>query len=396
MATFNRAKVANATGTATTGTLTLGATSPGYSDLSKYNTRNDVPYLITWDGGYELGIGTVSLTASTYYLARTKVLENSSGTYVALQVPAQAEIAVTNLFHTAVALGSPGSTPSPPKASGSGALAIGPYCTASGLVSTATGSGATASGSNSLALGSGPTAGGTSSIAAGSNASAAAESSIAIGGAASAGVNGTAGVAVGSNASVTNENAVAIGLYAKALTSNSVAIGRLALTQTFGSVAIGWGANATKYGAIAIGESELATLAPKQIAIGGTLAFVFQMSTTAQTPTPVTVFGTTYVVIPTKELWRIKITLVAGARNDTSPYVPVAGATYSIDCLATSTGIVAGGAVVTDMSFGGFGGVASFEVTATGQIKAYGTGHNESTTTTWKAELRIVRIDPSV
>ena len=48
------------------------------------------------------------------------------------------------------------------------------------------------------------------------------------------------------------------------------------------------------------------------------------------------------------------------------------------------------------MSFGGFGGVASFEVTATGQIKAYGTGHNESTTTTWKAELRIVRIDPSV
>lgn len=53
MATFNRAKVANATGTATAGTLTLGATSPGYSDLSKYNTRNDVPYLITWDGGYE-------------------------------------------------------------------------------------------------------------------------------------------------------------------------------------------------------------------------------------------------------------------------------------------------------------------------------------------------------
>ena len=124
MATFNRAKVANATGTATAGTLTLGATSPGYSDLSKYNTRKDVPYLITWDGGYELGIGTVSLTVSTYYLARTMVLENSSGTYVALQVPAQAEITVTNLFHAAVAIGSSESGPASGGSSSSVMLAL--------------------------------------------------------------------------------------------------------------------------------------------------------------------------------------------------------------------------------------------------------------------------------
>ena len=94
MATFNRAKVANATGTATAGTLTLGATSPGYSDLSKYNTRKDVPYLITWDGGYELGIGTVSLTVSTYYLARTMVLENSSAPPVASMQAAITAMAV--------------------------------------------------------------------------------------------------------------------------------------------------------------------------------------------------------------------------------------------------------------------------------------------------------------
>ena len=156
MSNFNRVKVSVSSGG--TGNIVLGAADAGFATADGYAGRTGIAYVITWGASYECGEGALNADGVTF--TRTYNLESSGDG----NIPVGASFSITGLAHNSIVSNVGNNTP--PNATGSGALSIGP--------------GATASGNNSMSIRG--DSGGTGSVAIAGYIDAEAAASIAIGG----------------------------------------------------------------------------------------------------------------------------------------------------------------------------------------------------------------------